>query len=60
MKICLPTVLLALLVTAFTVSCSDSGNGEATDTQTVETVVAEDVTDALEDADVPVSEELAA
>ena len=44
MKICLPTVLLALVTAAITVSRSDSGNGEATATQTVETVVAEDVT----------------
>ena len=45
MKICLPTVLLALVTAAFTISCSDSGNGEATDTQTVKTVVTEDATD---------------
>ncbi|MCH7507033.1 MAG: PQQ-binding-like beta-propeller repeat protein [Proteobacteria bacterium] len=44
MKICVPTVLLALLTAAFTISCSDSGNGEAPEAGTMETVVAEDVT----------------
>lgn len=44
MKICVPTVLLALLTAAFTISCSDSGNGEAPEAETMETVVAEDVT----------------
>ena len=44
MKICVPTVLLALLAAAFTISCSDSGDGGAPETGTMETVVAEDVT----------------
>ncbi len=44
MKICVHTALFAIITVAFTLSCSDSGNGEAPDAGTMEAVVAEDVT----------------